>query len=126
MAGVNYATAMTSIMDTKEGFDRLADALCEIDEKIIKTSFNFTPRDIYSSRIKKMEIFEAEERDHTSVLLNESEGRVCAAYVSLYPPGIPIIVPGEVIEAENIYNIQKCKELGYEVNGADENIEIVK
>jgi arginine/lysine/ornithine decarboxylase len=126
MAGVNYATAMTSIMDTREGFDRLAYALCEIDGKIIETGFNFTPRDIYRPGIKKMEIFEAEEQDHASILLNESEGRVCAAYVSLYPPGIPIIVPGEVIEAENIYNIQKCKDLGYEVNGADENIEIVK
>jgi arginine/lysine/ornithine decarboxylase len=126
MAGVNYATAMTSIMDTKEGFDRLADALCEIDEKIIETGFNFTPRDIYGSMTKKMEIFEAEESNHTVVPLEKSEGRVCACYISLYPPGIPIIVPGEEIEAENIYNIQKCKKLGYEVDGVGKNIEVVK
>lgn len=56
--------------------------------------------------------------------LLEAEGRVCAEMVMVYPPGIPIFAPGEVITAENIHYILECLEHGLPVQGAeDETLE---
>ena len=43
------------------------------------------------------------EIDNTAVFpLSECEGRICAQYIYAYPPGIPIIVPGEIMSREII------------------------
>ena len=44
-----------------------------------------------------MRIFEAMERPCETVPRAEAAGRTCADFYSLYPPGIPVIVPGEKI-----------------------------
>ena len=43
--------------------------------------------------------------EETSLAL--AEGRVSAAYIYAYPPGIPILVPGEVLDADVIADIQR-------------------
>ena len=42
---------------------------------------------------------------------------MCADYIYLYPPGIPVIVPGEVFDAQTLDAIQKCQKLGLDVEG---------
>jgi arginine/lysine/ornithine decarboxylase len=119
MASGNYALAMTSLMDTQEGFDRLAQALQEIDHSLVGTQpvAPLTPRDIYRARKKRMELHEAEESPHTLLPLQAAVGHTSADYIYLYPPGIPIIVPGEELDEQTITAVTKCMEAGLDVEG---------
>ena len=38
-------------------------------------------------------------------------------YVYLYPPGIPVLVPGEAIDVQTAETIRHCIRLGLEVEG---------
>jgi arginine/lysine/ornithine decarboxylase len=122
MASGCYALAMTSVMDTQEGFDRLTCALHEIDATLTATApaQPLTPRDIYRAPKKCMELHEAEESPHAALPLSEAAGHISAAYISLYPPGIPIIVPGEALDAKTVAAIMQCIRLGLQVEGLDE------
>lgn len=129
MASGNYVTAMTSVMDRQEGFVRLSEALHELDSELcgIPRSGSLlqgkvpdtpiSPREIYRSHSRVMEIYEAEEMPHQWIPLAEAEGLVSAGHIYLYPPGIPIVVPGERFDAQVLDVIRKCIGLGLDVQG---------
>lgn len=50
----------------------------------------------------------------------EAEGRIIAEFVMVYPPGIPIFIPGEIITKENLIYIQKNLEAGLPVQGPED------
>lgn len=52
--------------------------------------------------------------------LKESAGYICAEFVMVYPPGIPIFIPGEVITQENIEYISMNIEAGLPVQGPED------
>jgi len=119
MASGNYVVAMTSIMDTDEGFARLSDALECIDgtvHKKEKTS-EISPREIYREQKTVMTIEQARDAEKKTVRLEEATGEVSGDYVYLYPPGIPILVPGEAIDVQTAEPIRHCIRLGLEVEG---------
>lgn len=95
MASCSYVVAMTGPGDTKEMLSYLAVSLHEID-KIAnppqRAGFKGT-----GVPDKVMSVREAERKATEYVSLRECEGRVAAEYVWAYPPGIPLIVPGERI-----------------------------
>jgi len=47
--------------------------------------------------------------------LHEGEGRICLEYLSLYPPGIPLLLPGEKLTAEKIQGIEALEKEGIEL-----------
>ena len=51
--------------------------------------------------------------------LEEAAGRICATALIPYPPGIPLVCPGEVIEPDDIEYIKKLREKGEKVIGVD-------
>ncbi|WP_462409115.1 aminotransferase class I/II-fold pyridoxal phosphate-dependent enzyme [Neobacillus sp. Marseille-QA0830] len=51
----------------------------------------------------------------------ESEGRIIAEFVMVYPPGIPIFIPGEIITKENLHYIKKNLEAGLPVQGPEDD-----
>jgi arginine/lysine/ornithine decarboxylase len=72
-----------------------------------------------------MELCEAEESPHTTLPLSEAAGHISAAYISLYPPGIPIVVPGEELDAQTVEAITECIRLGLSVEGLDTDLQSV-
>lgn len=50
----------------------------------------------------------------------QSAGRISAEFVMVYPPGIPIFIPGEIITEENLVYTRKNKEAGLPVQGAED------
>ncbi|RFB19212.1 aminotransferase class I/II-fold pyridoxal phosphate-dependent enzyme [Bacillus sp. HNG] len=54
------------------------------------------------------------------VPFEESAGRVIAEFVMVYPPGIPIFIPGEIITEENLTYIQTNIEAGLPVQGPED------
>lgn len=119
MASGNYVTAMTSIMDTDEGFTRLSDALECIDGTVHKKeeTSEISPREIYREQKTVMTIDQALDAEQKTVRLEEAAGAVSGDYVYLYPPGIPILVPGEAIDVQTAETIRHCIRLGLEVEG---------
>ncbi len=115
----SYVLAMTSIMDSDEGFERLFWALKEIDETLFcdKRYFYGDSKwlyQLYLPKEKKMELGEAMEQQVTAVPFDKAAGEISGSMVLVYPPGIPILLPGEVIDTEVIKNIRKC--IQYQLN----------
>jgi len=54
------------------------------------------------------------------VPIEESINRISAEFIMVYPPGIPIFIPGEMITAENVTYIQKNIEAGLPVQGPED------
>lgn len=58
---------------------------------------------------------------------SEADGRISAESIMVYPPGIPIFIPGEIITKENINYINKNKQAGLPVQGLqDETLESIR
>ena len=64
-----------------------------------------------------MSISQAMEAQAQFCLLEESIGTISAEFVYLYPPGIPIIVPGEQITGLFVRNVRRCREQGLNLYG---------
>lgn len=115
----SYVLAMTSIMDSDDGFERLLLALKEIDdtlENVEEYSYGNSGwlHQLYKPKEKNLELYEAMERQVKKAAFDEAIGKISGSMVSVYPPGIPILLPGEVIDAEVIKNIRKC--IRYQLN----------
>lgn len=121
MSCENYALAIATVMDEEDGFRRLAEALIEIDSNcnIQKTSCSI--REIYTKPERKYEIHEIDNFSKEKVSLQQAEGKISSEYIYFYPPGIPILVPGERINIQNIKAIEEAIAQGIEVYGLTEN-----
>ncbi|MEK3788016.1 MULTISPECIES: aminotransferase class I/II-fold pyridoxal phosphate-dependent enzyme [Paenibacillus] len=58
--------------------------------------------------------------DTEVIPFKESAGRIIAEFIYVYPPGIPILLPGEVITQENIDYIVDHVEVGLPVKGPED------
>ena len=122
MAAGNYVIAMTSVADTKEAFEALYQALEAIDGQLTDLEEN---ADTYSESgvnyallpERKMTIAEAKESNISEVSLEEAIGHVCGDYIYIYPPGIPLVVPGEVLSKDVMAEIRKAISLGLNIKG---------
>ncbi|MFC0189048.1 aminotransferase class I/II-fold pyridoxal phosphate-dependent enzyme [Fictibacillus aquaticus] len=65
-----------------------------------------------------------------SIPFEESAGRIIAEFVMVYPPGIPIFIPGEIITEENLAYIKENLEAGLPVQGPEDgtlkNLKVIK
>lgn len=137
MAAGEYVLAMTSVGDTQEGFERLAGALKEIDsgewsgiscqKKKADISCLPSPDVVYnSSKIEEMREHFHESGDHQTEFCQwaDSVGYVSLEYAYLYPPGIPLIVPGERVSQEAVNVLQWYYEMGFSIEGMKRDFSI--
>ena len=125
MASGSYVIAMTGPGDTQEGMDRLVQAVMEIDKNILCEELSGNDEDHTIKNISYEMIpleqayssFEAGRMEGESVKWNEASGRISLEYVYLYPPGIPMIVPGERITSTIVQKMVKYKEMGFSIEG---------
>lgn len=137
MAAGRYVLAMFTIGDTKEGYERLTKALLEIDEYITaersKTAATATqpaegnrmadaviPVCIQKKTQAVTGIGRAWDTPKEWVLLKDAEGKTAGEYVNLYPPGSPIIVPGEIFTKDILTEIAAYRQQGFHVQGVKE------
>ena len=101
MAMPAYALAMTGMGDTRESINKLQSALREIDNLLQKKQTRFCAHSESLSLPKTvLTPKEALNLAFEYVPLPDSEGRVSADYAWAYPPGIPMLVPGEQIPSD--------------------------
>ena len=121
MEAPKYVLALTSLMDTEEGFQRLAEALLEIDSRLMKgykrkpLSFTDYPQELCSRQI--LSISQAMESEQEERNLTESRGLISGEFAYLYPPGIPLLVPGEEITEEFIEQAVRWEKEGIRLQG---------
>lgn len=130
MASGDYAIAMTSPMDTEEGLLRLFTAMVEIDRDI-RIYGDDTKKEAVDFRIPKPivleSIYKAIHSKCEILLLENAVGKISTEYVYLYPPGSPVLAPGELITNEVVELIKKYKNSGLEVYGTeDKDVKYIK
>lgn len=115
MSSLSYGLAMTSICDTKEGFERLKHALYKIDDSLKAKQESIMSLDI---KLKQAMIpYEALQMENEVIRLTSAAGRVAANHIMVYPPGIPIVAAGEVINEQVITSLMEANKAGLEVLG---------
>ena len=129
MASTYYIIAMTSICDNKESFERLLNASKEIDLKLKKVVEDNSAS--YEIQLPKKEMTINEALNSKKFMLENYknlEGKISKEYIFAYPPGIPIITPGEVFDKNIINIIEKYMKANIELRSTFDkfpNIEIV-
>lgn len=116
MAATTYALAMMTMMDEAEGWQRLADALIEIDGRIEKEpTQSVVKKSVFGEA--KLTMAEAFHSRREEIILENASGRISADFITPYPPGIPFVTPGERIDEVLIKEIRKYWETGLCVQG---------
>lgn len=147
MTSLSYIVAMTSIADTQEGFDRLRDALLEIDtalgagqetgsagksgaeagknrggdgKSVAGVGSDFS--DMLCQRKKVcLPMEQAWEGPGVRIPLRQAAGRISTRFVYMYPPGIPCLVPGEEIDGRTAELLQKLMGQGVFFHGIEKD-----
>ncbi len=142
MAGEKYALAIITGWDSREGINRLIKALNDVDKRIgrhgncedgnaeaaTKTG-EFCPSDEekqndylcrnYTYELPKFreKISDAWDGEKEIVPLERAEGRISGDFIGLYPPGIPLIVPGEEFDRKLTDKMKQYLDLGMNLQG---------
>lgn len=111
--------AYISIGDTYKDIERLVSALSEI-HRIYKKSKTGMLTHEYINPIVEIAPQEAFYSDKVSLPIYKAEGYICSEFVMCYPPGIPILAPGEKITREIIEYIQYAKSKGCFLTGTED------
>ncbi len=111
--------AYLSMGDRPQELERLVSALAEIRRRYQKDGTGLLHQEYIDPVVvtSPQEAFYAEK---ISLPLSQSEGRVCSEFVMCYPPGIPILAPGERITAEILEHICYAKEKGCSMTGSED------
>ncbi len=115
--------AYISVGDRKRDIERLISALAEIKRRFSRTETGMLTQEYINPIVAEAprKAFYAEKE---SLPLDKAAGRVCTEFVMCYPPGIPILAPGELITPEIIKYIRYAKEKGCQMTGTEDiNIE---
>lgn len=115
----NIVMCMTGIGNTRSDYERLLEALAEI---AAQRQAEFKENAVHK-RIEQPQVLtrileqRAVPTEKVFVPLKDAAGRVCASSIIPYPPGIPIVCPGEVIDEDVIEYIRERREAGEKVIG---------
>ena len=111
--------AYISVGDRVQELERLVSALSEIRRRYKKDKAGMLRHEYINPRVVRtpQEAFYAEKE---SLPLRQSAGRVCSEFVMCYPPGIPILAPGEEITEEILEYIAYAKAKGCFMTGPED------
>lgn len=111
--------AYVSIGDRPKDIERLVAALAEIRRNYRQTGRNMLEAEYISPQVVcgPQEAFYAEKE---SIPLENTVGKVCSEFVMCYPPGIPILAPGERITQDILQYIRYAKKKGCQMTGPED------
>lgn len=126
MAEGSYCLAMFTVGDDEEAYERMTAGLLDIDKRMANgmiesdmtmQGISFAQPDC-SARF--LSISAAWDMPYEKVKPEQAIGRVVGEFINLYPPGIPLLVPGEFITEEICRQIVSYLDLGLNVQGVEE------
>lgn len=112
--------AYISIGDRRQDIERLVSALAEIKRRYQKDKAGMLTQEYIDPQVvvTPQEAFYAEKE---SLPIRETAGRVCSEFVMCYPPGIPILAPGEKITQGILEYIEYAKMKGCSMTGPEDS-----
>ena len=134
MASVFHVLMLSCVSDDDEGFSRLSDALEILDREYGKEGERANPEPLLRPEDFPADecgpgavrpdivctIAEALDAKSVKVPFASSEGRVSAEFLLLYPPGIPLLAPGERIHQDLIRRAAYLRQKGYSLQGPED------
>lgn len=145
MASGSYCLAMFTVGDTAEAYERMTQALLAIDGEIAERkilpekldsawayqeaavmncemdSFMVKEQSTYQlCESEALPLAKAWDMIGEEVSLEAAIGRNLAEFVNLYPPGVPLLVPGEVLQKQQYQQIIRYIEQGLTVQGVSQ------
>ena len=137
MCGADYAVAILTFLDSEEHLNRLVDALLAIDRKLEMNTQHKEKASVLEdgwcetgsgwSGVQDtgvpeicMTPAEASNASLERVRLEKSAGRISGEFIYLYPPGIPIITPGERMTEAIICQVVYDRKIGLPVQGMED------
>lgn len=122
-----YVLAMFTVADEQDAYDRLLAALLDYDKylqehvsnNVCDAEVNKFTNHVYVLDGQEIGISmsEAWEACGNYLPIDLAVGHIVNEFIGLYPPGTPILVPGEVITKQHAKDLKRFIELGYEVTG---------
>ncbi len=111
--------AYISVGDREKDIERLISALSEIRRRYKREKTGMLDTEYISPKVMTtpQKAFYA---DKVQIPLSKCADKVCAEFVMCYPPGIPILAPGELITPEIINYISYAKEKGCTLLGTED------
>lgn len=111
--------AYVSVGDRMQDIERLVSALAEIRRRYGRDRTGLMTQEYLPPQVEvtPQEAFYAEK---ISLPLNKAEEHICSEFVMCYPPGIPILAPGERITRDILDYIAYAKEKGCSMTGPED------
>ena len=116
---ISNILAYISIGDRIQDIERLVGALDDVERLYKKDSAGLLSGEYISPKVV-MSPQKAFYSEKVSVPVEASSGRVCAEFVMCYPPGIPILAPGEMITDDVVQYILYAKKKGCSMQGTED------
>ena len=117
MAAGNYVIAMTSVADSKEAFESLYLAMESIDAQLTDVEQSADTILYKTLPEHKMNIAEAREHKRVDISFEDAIGKISGSYIYVYPPGIPIVTPGEVLSLDVMQEIKAAMDSKLNIKG---------
>lgn len=116
MTTADTVLCMTGMGDTWDTLLRLATALNDIDRTLSQTA----PTPPLSLPIPHRHCTPSEAAKQPTELLplEQAEGRIAAQFLWAYPPGIPLVVPGEVVSPDLVQWLRTAEAKGVDISGS--------
>lgn len=115
-----HIVAIVTIADSLEEVEGLMTKVLELVKGNKEDNKHTAPID-HSKRhlipVNRYSIYQADQMEYESLALNQSADRVSHEFIIPYPPGIPLVVPGEVISPEMVRELTYLLDNGHEVYG---------
>lgn len=124
MVSAEYVLFMTSVADIPEFYQRFFKSLLEIDQFLEPVDLQKVKMPVSGEPVAVLSISEAVTKKKKQISIMDSMGEISASYILLYPPGIPLVTPGEMISERCVREILRYLEEGLEVHGLTKEKEI--
>lgn len=123
MAAGSYCLAMFTVGDGREAYERMTKALLELDLRISLGEWAGRsvqvelPKGADRDRFTGIPLCQAWDMETELIPLKKAVGRISGEFVNLYPPGVPIVTPGEAFGEEICLLIEDYLSKGLNVQG---------
>ncbi len=116
---ISNILAYVSIGDRLQDIERLVGALDDLRRLYRRDKAGMLSAEYVSPKVAvpPRKAFYSEK---ISLPIKQAEGKICTEFVMCYPPGIPILAPGELITAEIIEYILYAKAKGCSMQGTED------
>lgn len=112
--------ALISFGDTKQSIEKLVKAVRDIVDRRSHLGQGAVPHfrlDYPSLPPIRSNLRETFFRTQEIIPLEKARGRISGSFLTPYPPGVPIIVPGEEFTADIVDYLSWCKQLNWSIRG---------